>query len=115
MAKFLVIQDFEVAYQVIPNGVSQAVVFPKGNVVEAAKSPFDGKIVTTTAGTMPNFDKAGEVFIPLVMDKVKLIEEPQNVDTKKWLYLGGAAILLWWFIYGRENKPKYSNEAAGYF
>lgn len=113
MAKYLIIQDFEVSTK-LPNGQSQLVVFPKGNVIDAAISPIDNKLVTTPSGELPNFKSVGQVLVPVDTTKVKLMAEPKSDNTKKWLYLGGTALLLWWFIYGRDRKPKYDSTPAGY-
>ena len=113
MAKYLIIQDFEVSTK-MPNGQSQLVVFPKDNVIDAAISPIDNKLVTTPSGELPNFKSVGQVLVPVDITKVKLIAEPKSDDMKKWLYLGGTALLLWWFIYGRDRKQKYDSTPAGY-
>ena len=105
MAKYLIIQDFEVSTK-LPNGQSQLVVFPKGNVIDAAISPIDNKLVTTPSGELPNFKSVGQILVPVDTTKVKLIESPKCDNNKRWLYLAGAAALLWWFIYGREDKKK---------
>lgn len=113
MAKYIIIQDFEVSTK-LPNGQSQLVVFPKDNVIDAAISPIDNKLVTTPSGELPNFKSVGQVLVPVDTTKVKLIAEPKSDDMKKWLYLGGTALLLWWFIYGRDRKQKYDSTPAGY-
>jgi hypothetical protein len=113
MAKYLIIQDFEVSTK-LPNGQSQLVVFPKDNVIDAAISPIDNKLVTTPSGELPDFKSVGQVLVPVDTTKVKLIAEPKSDDMKKWLYLGGTALLLWWFIYGRDRKQKYDSTPAGY-
>lgn len=113
MAKYLITQDFEVMAK-LPNGQSQVVIFPKDNVIDAAISPIDNKLVTTPSGQLPNFNIDGQVLVPVDTTKIKLMAEPKSDDTKKWLYLGGAALMLWWFIYGRDSKPKYDSTPAGY-
>lgn len=126
MAKYIVIEDFESQYKDPSTGAVQLVIFPKGNVIEAKRLPATGKLVTKIDGSLPTFSDGGEKLVFVVESKLKQFEEQGsdgdgdsgsdgdgngNDDTKKknlmkWVYLGGAAVLLWWFIYGRENKKK---------
>ena len=110
MAKYIVIEDFEAPYMAKPDGVAKAMIFPKGTTFEAIQSPVDGKLITTIEGKKPTL-KVGEIYVNVVEEKIKKIAEN---ETMKWIYLGGAAILLWWFIYGREDKKKYDNTPAGF-
>lgn len=119
MAKYLIKEDFEVAWKRPTDGTNALSIFKKDYVIEAAISPVDGSLVTRTDGAMPTF-KEGEVVVKVNEEKVQLVPEKnaqalaKNSQATKWLYIGGAAALLWWFIYGRENKKKYSEESAGY-
>lgn len=119
MAKYLIIEDFEVQW-IDPTTRSNALsIFKKDNVIEAAISPVDGALVTLADGSLPSF-KDGEILLKVVEPKVKLIDESNAADLAKkqammkWVYLGGAALVLWWFVYGREKKKKYSETSAGY-
>jgi hypothetical protein len=119
MAKYLILEDFEVQW-IDPTTRSNALsVFKKDNVIEAAISPVDGALVTLADGSLPSF-KDGEILLKVVEGKVKLIDENNAADLAKkqammkWVYLGGAALVLWWFVYGREKKKKYSETSAGY-
>jgi hypothetical protein len=124
MAKYIVIEDFESQYKDPSTGAVQLVIFPKGNVIEARKLSATGRLVTKIDGSLPTFSDGGEKLVFVVESKLKKLEEQGsdengdsegdgngNDDTKKknlmkWVYLGGAAVLLWWFIYGREDKKK---------
>jgi len=119
MAKYLIIEDFEVQW-IDPTTRSNALsIFKKDNVIEAAISPVDGALVTLADGSLPSF-KDGEILLKVVEPKVKLIDESNAADLAKkqammkWVYLGGAALVLWWFVYGRDKKKKYSETSAGY-
>jgi hypothetical protein len=119
MAKYLIIEDFEVQW-IDPTTRSNALsIFKKDNIIEAAISPVDGALVTLADGSLPSF-KDGEILLKVVEGKVKLIDENNAADLAKkqammkWVYLGGAALVLWWFVYGREKKKKYSETSAGY-
>jgi hypothetical protein len=119
MAKYIVVEDFESQWFRPPNNVAQVVKFTKDTIIQALPSPVNGNLVTRPDGTNPTF-KVGEILVDVVETKVnKIKEEDANAleDKKnmmKWVYLGGAALLLWWFIYGRDNKSKYDNTPAGY-
>ena len=112
MAKYIVIEDFESKWLKPPNFTSEVVIFPKGTIIQALPSPVDGKLKTRVDGTLPNFDMEGQIWVDVVENKVNMIkEEDANKIAKdknmiKWLYLGGAAVMLWWFIYGRNGKKK---------
>lgn len=120
MAKYIVKEDFEVQWFRPPLTTPQVAAFKKGSVIEAITYP-DGKLKTRVDGTKPTI-REGEIVVDVVESKVNMIKEEDakalddKKSTMKWIYLGGAAILLWWFIYGRENKKtKYTNESAGYY
>jgi hypothetical protein len=119
MAKYLIIEDYEVQYGNLSSGTTALSVFKKDNIIEAAISPVDGSLVTTPDGTLPTFAD-GEILLKVNESKVKLIPEQdaaalaKKQATMKWIYLGGAAVLLWWFVYGRDKKKKYSETSAGY-
>lgn len=120
MAKYIIIEDFESQWMRPPLNTPNVVKFVKGTTIQALPSPVDGNLVTRVDGTQPTFRK-GEILVDVVESKVNMIKEEDakaledKKNTMKWIYLGGAAILLWWFIYGRDNKPKYTNESAGYY
>jgi hypothetical protein len=109
MAKYLVKEDFEVQWVRPSNGTTALAVFKKDSVIEGAISPVDGTIVTRPDGTLPTF-RDGEIWVKVNDQKIELIPEKAADDlakkqaTMKWIYLGGAAVLLWWFVYGREKK-----------
>lgn len=119
MAKYLVKEDYEVAWVRPSNGTTANAIFKKESIIDAAISPVDGTLVTRVDGTAPTF-KDGEVLVKVNEQKVELIpdKEAESAAKKqammKYIYLGGAAILLWWFIYGRDSKRKYSETSAGY-
>lgn len=119
MAKYLVKEDYEVAWVRPTDGTTANAVFKKDTVIEAAISPTDGALVTRTDGAMPSFAE-GEVIVKVNEAKVELIPDKSAEDLAKkqammkWIYLGGTALVLWWFIYGREKKKKYSETSAGY-
>jgi hypothetical protein len=119
MAKYLVKEDYEVAWVRPTNGTTANAIFKKDSVIEAAISPVDGALVTRVDGAMPSF-KDGEVIVKVNEQKVELIPDKSAEDLAKkqammkWIYLGGTAVLLWWFVYGREKKKKYSETSAGY-
>lgn len=111
MAKYIIIEDFESQYFNSSNGKTELVIFPKDNVIEALISPVDGSLVTTPKGEKPIFEITGQNLVKVVETKVKQIADDSDKIAKeknlmKWVYLGGAAVLLWWFIYGREDKKK---------
>jgi hypothetical protein len=83
-------------------------VFPKGSTIFAVPSKFDGALVTRPDGSMP-LGKLGEILVKVVEPKIKMIEESTantgKKDYMKWIYLGGAGILLWWYL-TKDNKKK---------
>lgn len=119
MAKYLVKEDYEVAWVRPSNGTTANAIFRKESIIDAAISPVDGTLVTRVDGTMPTF-KDGEVLVKVNEQKVELIPDKAADDAAKkqammkWIYLGGTAVLLWWFIYGRNNKKKYSESSPGF-
>jgi len=119
MAKYIVVEDFESQWFRPPNNTPQVAIFKKDTIIQALPSPDSGNLVTRVDGTLPSF-KVGEILLDVVETKVnKIKEEDANAlenkkNMMKWVYLGGAAVLLWWFIYGRDNKSKYNNSPAGY-
>ena len=117
MAKYIVIEDFESKWMRPPSNVPQVVVFRKGAIIEALPSATDGNLLTKIDGSKPTF-AVGEILVDVVESKIKPTTSDENADKNKnmmkWIYLGGAAVMLWWFIYGRNDKKKYSNESAGY-
>jgi hypothetical protein len=120
MGKYIVVEDFESQWFRPPNNVPQVVKFTKDTIIQALPSPVDGNLVTRVDGTLPSF-KDGEILLDVVETKVNKIKEEDakalsdKKDFMKYVYLVGAGIMLWWFIYGRDNKPKYTNESAGYY
>lgn len=119
MSKYIVKEDYEVAWVRPTDGTTANAIFKNGTIIEAAISPVDGALVTRVDGTMPSF-KDGEILVKVNEQKVELIPDKSAEDLAKkqammkWVYLGGAAVLLWWFVYGREKKKKYSETSAGY-
>jgi hypothetical protein len=119
MAKYLVKEDYEVQWVRPSNGTTALAVFKKGTVIEAGISQVDGSLVTRVDGTMPSFAD-GEVLVKVNEQKVELVpdkaaeEAAKKQAMMKWVYLGGTAVLLWWFVYGRNNKKKYSESSPGF-
>ena len=119
MAKYLVKEDYEVAWVRPSNGTTANAIFKKESIIDAAISPVDGTLVTRVDGTAPTF-KDGEVLVKVNEQKVELIpdkaadEALRKQAMMKYVYLGGAAVLLWWFVYGRSSNKKYSNALPGY-
>lgn len=112
MSKYIVIEDFEAQWLRPPFTTPQIAVFKKDSVIQALPYP-GGTLKTRVDGTQPS-GKEGEILVDVVESKVKRIPDEVAKDLKKkndmirWIYLGGAAALLWWFIYGRKEKNKVS-------
>lgn len=109
MAKYIVLEDFEVGYFKPPLTTQQVKIFPKGTIVDAVLYP-DTSLKTKLDGSKPS-GAEGEILIPLVIDKVKRIDEGKAIVStdrsekiKKWAMFGAGAALLLWFIYGRKKK-----------
>jgi hypothetical protein len=117
MAKYIVIEDFESKWMRPPSNVPQVVVFRKGAIIEALPSATDGNLLTKIDGSKPTF-AVGEILVDVVESKIKPTTSDENADKNKnmmkWIYLGGAAVMLWWFIYGRGTEKKYDNTPVGY-
>ena len=117
MAKYIVIEDFESKWMRPPSNVPQVVVFRKGAIIEALPSATDGNLLTKIDGSKPTF-AVGEILVDVVESKIKPTTSDENADKNKnmmkWIYLGGAAVMLWWFIYGRGTENKYDNTPVGY-
>lgn len=118
MAKYIVVEDFESKWLRPPNDTPQAAVFKKDTIIQAAPHPEDGRLVTRPDGTLPSFKEDKRLLVDVVESKVKMVKETDTNDKKdfmRYVYLVGAGLMVWWFIYGRDNKSKYTNESAGYY
>ena len=97
MAKFKFIQQVAVD---IPGGGTKT--WNVGDIIEAEYGPVGGEGVVITI--VQGVSEPVKIAIPLVA-----VEEvtDSGMDMKKWLYLGAAALLVFWYV-NRSKKTVYT-------
>ena len=135
MAKFKFIKDFDAEFQT-GKGTLGVQSFKVGDVIEGGNNPYDTNIyevapdiLTTLQGKMPNWDMAGQVWLPIPFDVIEEVsaDTPIKVgndiirphldefmkpitndkkpltNTQKWMVVIGVTAVAYYILY-KVNK-----------
>lgn len=102
--KYILIQD--VAFDIPAELGGGVVTYKTGNVVEGFIPDGGGAIIHVVHKT-----GKGDMVVSLPLEAVK--EYAPEGGSKKWLYLGAALVLVYWYV-NRDKKKKRQESIPGF-